>query len=227
MRPPAVWLLSPPEPAALAPAAMVARLDRLGDAASVAAWMLRWPGRPLGERVEALREVAAVRRRTDWTVALRLDADEVRDDAARAATFAALVSLGPAKPAWLHVPAAAVEAAPDVIADLAAALGVPWSAPLHAHESASPRAGAAAVFVSPVQPTGSKPGATSLGWEGLRREASRVGCPVIALGGLGPGDWSAVQAAGAHGVAALGGAWREDAAAWASLCARLADRASP
>ncbi|SCZ50377.1 Nudix family hydrolase [Thiohalomonas denitrificans] len=63
------------------------------------------------------------------------------------------------------------------------------------------------VFVSPVLPTASHPGAPTLGWEGLRVlcKASRV--PVYALGGLGPADRQRAWQSGAQGIAAIRALW--------------------
>ncbi len=65
--------------------------------------------------------------------------------------------------------------------------------------------GAHYLFLGPVQPTGSHPDRASLGWEGFAALASALPVPVYALGGLGFGDLERARAAGAHGVAVLGG----------------------
>jgi 8-oxo-dGTP diphosphatase len=59
-----------------------------------------------------------------------------------------------------------------------------------------------------VRPTASHPGAAPLGWDGFARLIG-IGAPlpVYALGGLSAGDLEAAQAAGAHGVALMRGAW--------------------
>ncbi len=69
--------------------------------------------------------------------------------------------------------------------------------------------GAALATVSPVLPTASHPGAAGLGWEGLRASCARARLPVYALGGLDPGHLSLARAAGAVGIAAIRGLWRE------------------
>ncbi|MQA36393.1 thiamine phosphate synthase, partial [Modestobacter roseus] len=60
------------------------------------------------------------------------------------------------------------------------------------------------VFVSPVNPTPSKPGyGPPLGLPGLARLAAGAP-PVYALGGVRPDDVAGCLAAGAHGVAVMG-----------------------
>lgn len=48
------------------------------------------------------------------------------------------------------------------------------------------RAGADGMFLSPVFPTRSHPGAACLGAEGFHALAAQAKCPVIALGGMDP-----------------------------------------
>jgi thiamine-phosphate pyrophosphorylase len=61
------------------------------------------------------------------------------------------------------------------------------------------------VFVSPVFPTPSKPGyGPALGPDGLARLVAG-GPPAYALGGVRPGDVAACRAAGAAGIAVMGG----------------------
>lgn len=69
------------------------------------------------------------------------------------------------------------------------------------------RAGADLLFVSPVKPTASHPGAPTLGWEGLMRlcEESRV--PVYALGGMTLADREQAWRHGAQGIAAISALW--------------------
>ena len=68
------------------------------------------------------------------------------------------------------------------------------------------------VTVSPVCPTGSKPGyGPALGAQGLRDLTGPRGCPpVYALGGVAPSRVAALLAAGAHGVAVMGGIMGSD-----------------
>ncbi|MGY1855728.1 thiamine phosphate synthase [Modestobacter sp. SYSU DS0290] len=67
------------------------------------------------------------------------------------------------------------------------------------------------VFVSPVNPTPSKPGyGPALGLTGLAR-LSTGAPPVYALGGITPGDVAGCLAAGAHGVAVMGAVMRAPA----------------
>ena len=61
--------------------------------------------------------------------------------------------------------------------------------------------------LGPVNPTGSHPGATTMGWEGFARLARHATLPVYAIGGLNPHDMEAAWRAGAHGVAMISAAW--------------------
>ncbi|MEV4539519.1 thiamine phosphate synthase [Asanoa sp. NPDC049518] len=65
------------------------------------------------------------------------------------------------------------------------------------------------VTVSPVYPSVSKPGyGPPLGPAGLAA-LTRTGPPVFALGGVGPRQVAECRAAGAHGVAVMGGVMRD------------------
>jgi thiamine-phosphate pyrophosphorylase len=67
------------------------------------------------------------------------------------------------------------------------------------------RAGADYVTASPVFPTASKPGyGPALGLEGLARIVARATGPVVALGGITPGNAASCLSAGARGVAGMG-----------------------
>jgi thiamine monophosphate synthase len=77
-------------------------------------------------------------------------------------------------------------------------------------------------FLSPVFLTASKPGyGPALGLEGLA-ELVPSGPPVYALGGIGPDDVAGCLAAGAQGVAVMGGVMR-DPASVRDLLGALAD----
>lgn len=66
--------------------------------------------------------------------------------------------------------------------------------------------GARYVTFSPVYPTGSKPGHPGHGLAALGEIARRMApIPVLALGGVTPGRVAECVAAGAHGIAVLGG----------------------
>ena len=67
------------------------------------------------------------------------------------------------------------------------------------------RAGASILFVSPVYPTRSHPGAPTLGESGLARLARRTELPVIALGGINRDRARRLMALGAYGWAAVDG----------------------
>lgn len=68
-------------------------------------------------------------------------------------------------------------------------------------------AGATFVVFGSVYPTASHPDRAPAGIEALARAARETGAPVIAIGGVTPGRVGEVVAAGAHGVAVLGGVW--------------------
>jgi 8-oxo-dGTP diphosphatase len=63
------------------------------------------------------------------------------------------------------------------------------------------------VVLGPVLPTGSHPGAATLGWEGFAALAAGATIPVYALGGLQSADLHRARAAGAHGLAMISGSW--------------------
>ncbi len=63
--------------------------------------------------------------------------------------------------------------------------------------------------LSPVLPTASHPGATTLGWQGFRRLVEEAPFPVFALGGMTLGDTARSQEMGGQGVAAIRGLWNE------------------
>jgi 8-oxo-dGTP diphosphatase len=67
--------------------------------------------------------------------------------------------------------------------------------------------GADFVVLSPLRATPSHPGAAGLGWSRFGKLAATAGLPVYALGGVTPGDFEAVRAAGGFGVAGIGAFW--------------------
>lgn len=81
------------------------------------------------------------------------------------------------------------------------------------------------VTVSPLGPTGSKPGyGPVLGVDGVAELVDAAdGMPVLALGGVGPEHVTSLLEAGVHGVAVMGGVMgaADPAAAVAALLARL------
>lgn len=87
------------------------------------------------------------------------------------------------------------------------------SAPVHdlAELRAAEEGGASLLFVSPVFPTRSHPGAVTLGPDGLGRLARASRLPVIALGGMSARRWREVQGQGAYGWAAID-AWNPEPA---------------
>ncbi len=77
--------------------------------------------------------------------------------------------------------------------------------PVHARTEAiaATRAGAALLFVSPVYPTRSHPGAPSLGPVRFGLMIRELKLPVIALGGMDERRWRALRAVGAYGWAGI------------------------
>jgi len=90
-----------------------------------------------------------------------------------------------------------------------------------AEVAAAKAAGADHVTLSPVFPTVSKPGYGPALGAGPLRQAAAAGPPVLALGGVDAGNAAACRAAGAAGVAVMGGIMRsaDPAAAMAALIA--------
>jgi len=87
-----------------------------------------------------------------------------------------------------------------------------------AEADAAKAEGADYLLVGPVYPTATHPDRPPLGLEALGRIA-RLGLPVIAIGGIEPGQARAVKAAGAYGVAAIRALW--DAADPADAARRM------
>ena len=87
-----------------------------------------------------------------------------------------------------------------------------------AEADAAKAEGADYLLVGPVYATATHPNRQPLGLETLRRIV-QLGLPVIAIGGIGPGEARAVRAAGAYGVAAIRALW--DAADPAEAARRM------
>jgi len=66
------------------------------------------------------------------------------------------------------------------------------------------------VVLGPVHATASHPGAATLGWPGISGLIAEFPLPVFAIGGLGRRELHEAWEAGAHGVAAIRGAWCDD-----------------
>ncbi|QDU84964.1 Regulatory protein TenI [Planctomycetes bacterium Pla163] len=75
----------------------------------------------------------------------------------------------------------------------------------HVDDAPAAWRGADHLFLSPVRTTASKPGAAAIGFEPLAERARASGLPVLALGGLVPGDLARARAHGAVGIAVLSG----------------------
>ena len=63
------------------------------------------------------------------------------------------------------------------------------------------------VVMSPVLPTGSHPGAETLGWSGLKAFTEQAMIPVYALGGMKAGHMGMAFAHGVQGVALISAIW--------------------
>lgn len=63
------------------------------------------------------------------------------------------------------------------------------------------------VLLGPVAETNTHPGVAGLGWARFSALVTGLPMPVLALGGLSATDLYAARCAGAHGVAAIRGAW--------------------
>jgi thiamine-phosphate pyrophosphorylase len=84
-----------------------------------------------------------------------------------------------------------------------------WAAHSRAEAIAGKRAGADLLFVSPLYPTRSHPGAGALGPARAAAIARGLGIPVIALGGMDAARFRKLRKAGFHGWAAID-AWLPD-----------------
>jgi len=99
--------------------------------------------------------------------------------------------------------------APERLPSAYRALAVGLSA--HAADATARWAGADYLFFGPVRATPSKEGRLApTGFDGLAEAVERSAAPVWALGGLAPDDAAAVRAAGARGIATLGGILASD-----------------
>lgn len=114
-----------------------------------------------------------------------------------------------------------VRAARAVLGD-AARIGYSAHGPAEAAEAH--RDGADFILLGAIWETASHPGERPAGLELVRASAARTAAPVVAIGGVTPERALEARAAGAYGVAVLGGVWRaaEPAAAVAAYRAALA-----
>jgi thiamine monophosphate synthase len=76
---------------------------------------------------------------------------------------------------------------------------------VHGHDELTRVGAVDAIIAGTVRATPSKAAATSwLGLDGLGQITSASTLPVFAIGGVTAGDWPALAAAGAMGIAAIG-----------------------
>ena len=87
--------------------------------------------------------------------------------------------------------------------------GMLWSASCHNRDELlrGARLGADFAVLSPVLPTQSHPGATTLGWDEFATACRGLPMPVYALGGMKPGLLEMAIEHNAHGIAMLSGIW--------------------
>jgi len=150
-------------------------------------WLsLREKDLPPGERLRLLRRLAAIGAGWGATVG-------VHDDLAAAEAVPG---------AALHLPARGSLAAARRVLGAGRLIGIST----HAGEVPADATAADYVTISPIRPSASKPGyGPAIGLAGLREAARRAPVPVIALGGLDAVDVAPCLAAGAAGVAVMGG----------------------
>ncbi len=84
--------------------------------------------------------------------------------------------------------------------------------PTHPAERAAALAGGGADYLvlGSVYETASHPGLRPIGAAAVAEAAATVAVPVLAIGGVGPGQVAGLLARGAHGVVAKSGVWDED-----------------
>lgn len=104
-------------------------------------------------------------------------------------------------------------ARPETLTDARNKLGSDALIGVSAHSQpeadAAQRAGADYVTLSPIFLTDSKPGyGPALGTDGIHAMAARLDIPALALGGIAPETIADARAAGAAGVAVMGGVMR-------------------
>ncbi len=113
----------------------------------------------------------------------------------------------------IHLPQRMAQ--PETVAEARNKLGsdalIGVSAHSQAETAAAQRAGADYVTLSPIFLTDSKPGyGPALGPDGFRAITAGSDIPALALGGIGPETIAHARAAGAAGVAVMGGVMRAD-----------------
>jgi thiamine-phosphate pyrophosphorylase len=75
---------------------------------------------------------------------------------------------------------------------------------IHSTAEAVTHGSADYLLLGTVFPSQSKPGAPTIGLDGLRAAAGACAAPILAIGGVDPSNAGACIAAGARGIAAIG-----------------------
>lgn len=206
-----------PDPAEHGPALLTALAALLEGGVRLLQWRARAPsaGCPLWRQALALAERAGARLVLNAAPATAL------------AAGAHGVQLNSARLRALTAPAAGAGqgtgSPPAGLAEQAALQALRRSGALvgaSCHDAAELRQAAALgadyALLSPVRPTASHPGHPGLGWEAFAELVAPATLPVYALGGMQPEHCEQAWAAGAQGLAVLGGLWSVDSPAEAA-----------
>lgn len=187
-------------------------LDEIAEAicsTDLCGWLLlRDKDMPRHERADLARRLRAITRRTGTALSISADTALARECGADGLHLQTLDAVREAR-ALLG---------PSIV------IGLSTHAPVEA--AAAAEAGADYVTLSPIFTTSSKPGyGPALGTAALSR-ASTSGIPVLALAGVAPASVAGCIAAGAGGVAVMGGVMRaEDPVATVAAFRRALDAA--
>jgi len=159
-----------------------------------------------GARLALLRRLVDLGRKWDARVLVSTDPAEARDAGA----------------AGVHLPSGTNPTAARELLGPRSLIGV--STHNLSEAQAAAETGADYVTLSPIFESESKPGyGPALGLGKLGAVATRVALPVLALGGVGPGNAASCRAAGAAGIAVIGQVMRapDSGAAMSDLIAAL------
>jgi len=172
--------------AAIGVAAQLARLD-IALADGLRMIQVREPGMPAAHLAAFAREVVR-----------------------RARTHGALVTINGSEAVAREVGADGLHLSAARLAECAARPDFAWvGASCHGRDELE-RAGALELdyaVLGAVQPTPTHPDRPALGWDAFAERVSGLPLPVFALGGLAPADMERAREHGAHGIAAIRGAW--------------------